>query len=35
MAIKPVRIAVIGYGWWGKNITRTLGGSDLQGGSGG
>ena len=29
MAIKPVRIAVIGYGWWGKNITRTLGGSAL------
>lgn len=29
MAIKPVRIAVIGYGWWGKNITRILGGSAL------
>jgi predicted dehydrogenase len=29
MAGKPVRIAVIGYGWWGKIITRTLAASEL------
>lgn len=27
MNVDPVRIAVAGYGWWGKTITRTLGGS--------
>lgn len=29
MIPQPVRIAVIGYGWWGKTITRTLGASAL------
>ena len=29
MIPQPVRIAVIGYGWWGKTITRTLGASTL------
>ena len=29
MVTQPVRIAVIGYGWWGKTITRTLATSPL------
>ena len=29
MTQSPVRVAVVGYGWWGKTITRTLGGSTL------
>ncbi len=29
MAMQAVRIAVIGYGWWGKTITRTLAASPL------
>ena len=27
MSTKPVRVAVVGYGWWGKTIVRTLAGS--------
>ena len=29
MAQAPVRVAVVGYGWWGKTIARTLGDSAL------
>ena len=29
MATHPVRIAMIGHGWWGKTITRTLAASGL------
>ena len=27
MSTKPVQVAVVGYGWWGKTIVRTLAGS--------